>query len=397
MIALFRRPLARLLHLLPPLSQLRDQNARLSRRVARLRIGLARTESQRAAARTRDRAARDRVRQRLDQVEADLRTRATALRSLEAVHLHPGDALQPAMAHRARLVRGAGSLPAAEARDRDWRRLCPAYEAEMRRRREGDPPTGSRTVEIGGLTWHMPPDAASHGSLSQRIVDRGWLPLDDVARVRRLVVGGRMLDIGANIGTTAIPRALLRDFDVIYAAEPDPDNYACLVANIAANGLTGTVLPDPIALSSAPGTLRLRRSTHIGTHHLLPADEKPHLPSIEVPGYTLDGWVARLGVSPADLSFIKVDAQGWDAHVLQGARGLLAARHLVWQVEFSPTMMDRTGAGVRAFVDLVTAHFTHLRLMGEDEAERPVASVAEIGAALAATGGYTNLLLYSYP
>ncbi len=86
----------------------------------------------------------------------------------------------------------------------------------------------------------------------------------------------------------------------------------------------------------------------------------------------MDDWLGRLRVTPRALSFVKIDAQGWDAHVMLGARALLAARHLVWQVECSPTMMDRTGAGVREFVDLVTAHFTHVRLMVSRAAQREI-------------------------
>jgi FkbM family methyltransferase len=391
MMALVRRAIARLIFLLPPLSRLREHNLRLQRRVERQHQALNRLD----ARRERERLGRDAIRTRLSRCRATLAERTRDVHGLRMLTTEPGSVLQRAFAHRASTVLASQPAPDLQAREQDWRAACPAYAIEAENVHAGRRPPGARTVEIGGLTWWLPNDAASRGSLSSRIVDRGWLPLDDLARVRRLVVGGGMLDIGANIGTTAIPRALLRDFSVIHAAEPDPDNYACLVANVLANRLDGAVLPDRVAISSSTGMVRLRLSTQIGTHHLLPAEGKTHLPSIDVQAYTVDDWIGRLGVLPADLSFVKVDAQGWDAHVILGARSLLAARHLVWQVEFSPVMMDRSGVTVREFNSLASASFTHFRMMAGDERERPISDVSEVGAALAADGRYANLLLYS--
>ena len=393
MITLARRAFARIVFLLPPLRRLREHNLRLQRKVERQHQALAGRE----ASRERDRLGRDAIRTRLAQCKATLAVRTLDVHRLRMLTTEPGAALQCAFSHRANTVLTSQLAPDLQVREQNWRAACPAYAIEADSVHAGRRPPGARTVEIGGLTWWLPNDAASRGSLSSRIVDKRWLPLDDLARVRRLIVGGGMLDIGANIGTTAIPRALLRDFSVIHAAEPDPNNYACLVANVLANKLDGAVLPDRVALSSSTGMVRLRLSTQIGTHHLLPAEGKTHLRSIDVQAYTVDDWIGRLGVLPADLSFVKVDAQGWDAHVMLGARSLLAARHLVWQVEFSPVMMDRSGVTAREFNSLASASFTHFRMMAGDERERPISDVAEVGAALAPDGSYANLLLYSQP
>jgi FkbM family methyltransferase len=385
MVTLARRAIARIVFLLPPLKRLRQHNLRLERRVARLRSALRIAASRQEVSRERNRLKREAARERLTRVEANLAARTAELLGRGRTEYHL----------RAKTARTTRPSPEREARERSWRAAHPAYDSEAARKAAGQKPSHTIPVEIAGVTWRLPNDAATHGSLSRRITDRGWLPFDDIFRVRRLVVGGGMLDIGANIGTTAIPRALLHDFSVIYAAEPDPDNYACLVANVLAHGLGGAILPDQLALSSSTGMLRLRRSTHMGTHHLLPAEGKTHLPSIDVHGSTVDDWIIGLRVAPGDLTFVKVDAQGWDAHVMLGAQSLLAARHVVWQVEFSPAMMDRTGVGVREFTELVTEHFSHFRMMEKDERERPASEIAEVGAALGSGGGYANLLLYS--
>src|SRR5207237_8682550 len=90
----------------------------------------------------------------------------------------------------------------------------------------------------------------------------------EILETRELAVGRVMIDIGANVGTTSIPRALLGDFTCVYALEPDPANYACLVRNTVFNGVRGLVLPDRVAIGDSHGELTLRR-VKSGTHHLV--------------------------------------------------------------------------------------------------------------------------------
>src|SRR5262245_44642646 len=99
-------------------------------------------------------------------------------------------------------------------------------------------------VEIAGLTWRIPVDRgdAEAVGLVHLLVRRRRLPLDEILEPRELAVGRAMIDIGANVGTTSIPRAILGDFSWIYAIEPDPPNYACLVRNISGSGMRGLVL-----------------------------------------------------------------------------------------------------------------------------------------------------------
>jgi hypothetical protein len=117
-----------------------------------------------------------------------------------------------------------------------------------------------------------------------------------------------------------------------------------------------------------------------------------------VPCARLDSWIARLGVDPDRIGFVKVDTQGWELRVLLGAPALLARRRAVWQVEFSPQMLHRAQNDVASAYEMFRAHFTHfidLRRPGGARG-RPTTEVAE---ALAYVGSaearYTNLLLYN--
>ncbi len=259
-------------------------------------------------------------------------------------------------------------------------------------------PAASERVVIAGLTWWMPARAGESGGIAQRLAGKRRLPLREILETRELAVGRVMIDIGANVGTTSIPRALLGDFDCVYAIEPDPGNYACLVRNIVTNGVRGLVLPDRVAIGDVDGEMTLR-TMGSGTHHLVtrPSDVRED-ERLTVPCLTLESWVHRMGIDLSDVSFIKSDTQGWDARVLAGAAGVLARRHIAWQIEFSPAMLERSGRSMDEVYELLERHFTHFIDLRNEGGTR-VRRTSLLREALAYVGRgsrrYTDVLLYS--
>ena len=253
-------------------------------------------------------------------------------------------------------------------------------------------------VVLSSLTWWLPAEADDTEGIAHRLGVRRRLPLAEILETRELAVGRAMIDIGANVGTTSIPRALLGDFHWVYAIEPDPRNYACLVRNIVGNSVRGLVLPDRVAIGDVNGemTLRVRRS---GTHHLV--TEAEHVSEDErivVPCLTLDTWVDRMGIDLSEVGFIKSDTQGWDARVLAGAERVLAYRHIAWQIEFSPAMLNRSGKSADDLFRLLEHRFTHFIDLRRDTGPR-VRGTKELRTSLDHIGStrrrYTNLLLYN--
>jgi len=259
-------------------------------------------------------------------------------------------------------------------------------------------PAASERVVIAGLTWWMPARAGESGGIAQRLAGKRRLPLREILETRELAVGRVMIDIGANVGTTSIPRVLLGDFDCVYAIEPDPGNYACLVRNIVTNGVRRFVLPDRVAIGDVDGEMTLR-TMGSGTHHLVtrPSDVRED-ERVVVPCLTLDSWVHRMGIDLLDVAFIKSDTQGWDARVLGGAAGVLGRRHIAWQIEFSPAMLERSGRSMEEVYELLERHFTHFIDLRSEGGAR-VRLTSELRNALAYVGKgsrrYTNVLLYS--
>jgi len=252
-------------------------------------------------------------------------------------------------------------------------------------------------VMAGGLSWCLPA-ADGSGALSQRLVAGHRLPLQEILEARELAVGRAMIDIGANVGTTSIPRVVLGDFACVYAAEPDPANYSCLVRNVVDNQLRGLVLPDRVAIGDVDGEMTMRVQAS-GTHHLMTdASHAAEHERVTVPSLTLDTWIDRMGIDPSEVSFIKSDTQGWDARVLAGAARILRYKHIAWQIEFSPAMLERAGWTLEQVYALLGQHFTHfIDLRGQDGVR--ARRISELHEALAYVGHggrrYTNVLLYS--
>jgi FkbM family methyltransferase len=343
---------------------------------------------------------RDMLRDRLKRSEGQ---REVLRRRLEA-RRQRARATQPEPAvleHVMRSRRAATMLIAKRAdsvaRESAFAARSPSYREALMHPHIDVPDRAIECVEIAGLTWRVPADRGDATGVARRLVRRARLPLDEILETRELAVGRLMIDIGANVGTTSIPRAILGDFAWIYAIEPHPRNYACLVGNIIANGVRGLVLPDRVAIGDLNGGMTMRRMRS-GTHHLVRrADDIREEERITVPCFTLDTWIERIGIDLSDVSFIKCDTQGWDARVLAGAEQVLACRHIAWQIEFSPAMLERAGTSTDAVFHLIERRFSHfidLRSTGGDRVRRTHQlrpALADIGAGRS----YTNLLLYN--
>jgi FkbM family methyltransferase len=255
--------------------------------------------------------------------------------------------------------------------------------------REGARPVGAATREIGGLRWTIPSDSGSEGSLSHRIRQDGWLPFSRIQQVREFTTGGVMLDIGANIGTTAIPRVVMGDCSHVYAAEPHPDNFACLVGNVLDNDLEGYVLPSRVALSSRTGVAPLRVASRIGAHSIR---QKPGADTLEVPCATLNDWVAQRHVDVAAIRFVKIDVQGHEGHVLLGGRELANLRPIVWQVEMSPAWITKSGVDLQALYAWIGETFDWVHVLGNGR-PRAATECATLVTALTGERHYLDVLL----
>ena len=147
--------------------------------------------------------------------------------------------------------------------------------------------------------------------------------------------GGCVLDVGANIGTSAVAFArAVGPTGKVFAFEPQPAVYNVLCANLALNGLRN-VTPYPYAVGRQQGVAYLPPVDYAEPGNYgavsLAGGETPE----EVGIVPLDG----LGFPPVTL--LKVDVEGGENDVVQGALGLIDRERPLFYVEFNDSPANR--------------------------------------------------------
>lgn len=145
--------------------------------------------------------------------------------------------------------------------------------------------------------------------------------LDRLGAVARAVLpeDGVVADIGANIGLSALVMAPCVPRGRIHAFEPVPVAFAFLEANAAADPLAN-IEPIPRALGAATGSVAIHVGPRFtaGSHVVDPTHAMAaQMQTIAVPLGTLDGFVAERRLTRLDL--VKIDVEGFEAEVLDGA------------------------------------------------------------------------------
>jgi FkbM family methyltransferase len=175
--------------------------------------------------------------------------------------------------------------------------------------------------------------------------------------MRRFVKAGDcVIDVGANVGAhTLLLAKLVGPRGKVYAFEPGPPLFERLTHNLRLNPvLEGVVIAVRLGLSDASGVLHWNEEAqNRGNAHLRAAE------GIRVEVVRLDDyWTAA---SRARASFIKIDVEGMEYQVLQGARALLMRDRPVVYFETMPGARAdiRKRLGYDTFLEL-EAYFTGL-------------------------------------
>jgi FkbM family methyltransferase len=213
--------------------------------------------------------------------------------------------------------------------------------------------------------------------------------------------GKRLLDLGANIGTTTLTAVASFRAEGAYCFEPDPTNFRNLEVNLAANGLAARVRAFDVAVSDADGTVTLARSaTNAGDHQVLAAGEGAGggRELVEVSATRLDALVDAGEIDLDRVGVAWLDVQGHEGQLLGGATRLLE-RRIPLVAEYWPAGL-RAAGGHERFIELVSAAYPRfVDLGGPQGAPRgEVLPIAELEAAeqrLAGPDAHTDLLLLS--
>ena len=125
------------------------------------------------------------------------------------------------------------------------------------------------------------------------------------------------IDGGAHVGSWS--RALAAKFGQVYAYEPQPDNFYCLIANTAH---LSNVTQHRVALGDRWGRVGLASGNNSGCWHIQDGKGADLMP--------LDDC---LYLAKREVGYLKLDVEGYEWYALTGARNLIERCKPVIQIE----------------------------------------------------------------
>jgi FkbM family methyltransferase len=233
-----------------------------------------------------------------------------------------------------------------------------------------------------GLVWHLD----LREGIDFSIWLRGCFEASTIAAYRReLKPGDTVVDVGANMGahTLEFARAVGPQGRVL-ACEPTAYVFARLLANLEANpGLRGQVRADQVMLTAAPDAslpATLVSSWPLGTDPERDRTSWGHAyPTTGAQVSTMDDWLAEQGVQRVDL--IKLDVEGNECAVLDGAGRILREHRPVIVCEIFARALEAAGQTVDALLDRFDAAGYRLEtLRGRPVTRRALARLERRGA-----------------
>lgn len=164
-----------------------------------------------------------------------------------------------------------------------------------------------------------------------RLLKRLELGRDPLSAVR-IILDRRIacvFDVGAHVGETAVRLVAAFPKAAIYSFEPDPQSFSALRAvagtvrrmeavNAAVGDTDGTAA---FFVNQFDQTSSLLETAPGASQYLVDKSGLDRRAEIEVPILTLDRFCAERGITRIDL--LKLDAQGYELRILDGARDLL--------------------------------------------------------------------------
>lgn len=271
--------------------------------------------------------------------------------------------------------------------------------------------TPTLLADRGGVRYLV---STSDHTIGQSVFATGswdWLQMHTTLRVLAAVgapgpEGRTFVDVGANIGCTALPAVLEHGFARAVAYEPEPRAFRLLRENILLNAAQDRVTALEAALSDArsPVALAVNNGKNAGDNRLVPVADaaavSPVPPQddliVHVPSTTFDEEVERGRFDLAETGLVWMDVQGHEGRVLAGASRLLRSDVPVL-IEYSPQLLREAGDGamdqLAALVQDNYTHFVDVRAAAVTRRARlrPASSIREMGRRRHTTS--TDLLL----
>lgn len=132
-----------------------------------------------------------------------------------------------------------------------------------------------------------------------------------------------VLDIGANIGYYTLQAAkLMKNEGIIYAIEPIPDNVKLLCKNIALNKFNN-ISVHQLAIGDKNGKAEIFCHDFRNYASILPSKWQTYSKTMTIPISTMDNFLKDKAIP----DIIRMDVEGYELHILRGAKDTLASNH----------------------------------------------------------------------
>ncbi len=139
---------------------------------------------------------------------------------------------------------------------------------------------------------------------------------------------GTVIDVGAGFGFYTWIVAKSQPSAQIYAFEPDPQNFQRLQKTVSKLSKKSGIAVYQNAVSKESSTLFLKRDLYNPANHQTVFDE---IGLTSVPSKSLDDFCKEYSVTP---TLIKIDVQGHERYVLEGAKKVISKMQPVLLMEF---------------------------------------------------------------
>lgn len=173
------------------------------------------------------------------------------------------------------------------------------------------------------------------------------------------------IDIGANIGYyTLIAASKIKDGQ-IYSFEPVKANYKLLTKNIKINNINN-VKAFQKAISNRNGKIKIFiDGTNLGNHSLAKNNVIDKTESTEVETIRLDSFFNNLEEIIEEDFLIKIDTQGAEGLIVEGAHNLLLNKNIKILMEFWPKGLRNTHTDPLELLNKLQGYGFNLQLLDE--------------------------------
>lgn len=153
---------------------------------------------------------------------------------------------------------------------------------------------------------------------------------------------GYFFDIGANIGTTCVyaKKCLLPNISIV-AFEPLYKNYKLLLANFILNDITDYMAVNK-AVSDVSGSYDMHYdAANPGGSAIVSGEASIADSDLQsVDSLSVDEFMLQNHIEPADVRYVWIDTEGFEANVLKGANLLLEQEKTAFYMEYAPLITD---------------------------------------------------------